>query len=865
MSDSTEQPFELSDDDIATIAKKVKNARDSYAKMNVLSEYVDWGERSELLWHLTRSGDIDAAADPQLWGELGNAYEHASPDDVAELLAQIEQFDVQDPPAGASSPGAHGAQDPFMQPDPAYENPEPHYSSPRLVEFWPHRLDALAMQAYADDPEAIRARIDEYDEDIEKGIRLVQRRFGEIELDEVPDATLELLADQHVVENGLPGRVYVIRDDELVEQDISTYDGVPDAFYSFVELFGSLDDWSEAVLERALSMEHGADLNRTIDGWRIANAEQLTTLLSRVSAYGEQRLELYELLVDDRDETPDVLMEIATALADDGTPDFAEVCAVGAILQARDAGEPAPEGAEACITFDSLGTPTKRDGYVFVDNLVAALEHLGSERARPQFLDAFDGQYANTRPVPALKAFPDDDELFDRAFEVYEQRIEEASDPNFATTRNAANGLSMVGAPALERLQTAAEATDDPIVADTYRRASMYILADLAEAGEAIPEEHLDVVTFTDWNPQTTDAHNFGHYVSASVQQILAALPTDKAEEVLLEDLDPGETNWARALEGVAAVPTSKVVNRAFEIAASEGVPGAESNFNWFERMLRELGEDATSEVADALAESDDPELHNAVQSVLGEDRYDELLEAAGASSAADSSKTDKIARLCEAYFEQNPDAERTTLTFFERLDRPPEEGEVGRLHGAPYGVDEDSWPCRNDDEDEPMTHMFTIDLEQAPSMKGTFEDGVGAFALYVHSPDYNEAWEPGNDQTEIRYIEKSEIEDGPYDGDLPAGADRQARAIDVSEVDVPKEIFAYDPYGDELPKSLEEIRTNVYQSSAWGGGTPMWLQAPQPGGGLFLMQFDESFAYMNLGDMGIMYIFSDTAFWQCH
>lgn len=46
--------------------------------------------------------------------------------------------------------------------------------------------------------------------------------------------------------------------------------------------------------------------------------------------------------------------------------------------------------------------------------------------------------------------------------------------------------------------------------------------------------------------------------------------------------------------------------------------------------------------------------------------------------------------------------------------------------------------------------------------------------------------------------------------------------------------------------------------------GPPMWLQ-DEACFGEFLMQFDEQFVYMNLGDMGIMYVFADTAFWQCH
>jgi hypothetical protein len=33
---------------------------------------------------------------------------------------------------------------------------------------------------------------------------------------------------------------------------------------------------------------------------------------------------------------------------------------------------------------------------------------------------------------------------------------------------------------------------------------------------------------------------------------------------------------------------------------------------------------------------------------------------------------------------------------------------------------------------------------------------------------------------------------------------------------------------------------------------------------GPLLVQFDESLVPMNLGDAGVMYVFPDTAFWQC-
>lgn len=69
-------------------------------------------------------------------------------------------------------------------------------------------------------------------------------------------------------------------------------------------------------------------------------------------------------------------------------------------------------------------------------------------------------------------------------------------------------------------------------------------------------------------------------------------------------------------------------------------------------------------------------------------------------------------------------------------------------------------------------------------------------------------------------------------------------------------------PYDGD--KDLRAVRSAIYSAYAWGGPEPMWLQGDEYFG-VFAMQFDEGFAYMNLGDSGIMYVFADTAFWQCH
>lgn len=59
-----------------------------------------------------------------------------------------------------------------------------------------------------------------------------------------------------------------------------------------------------------------------------------------------------------------------------------------------------------------------------------------------------------------------------------------------------------------------------------------------------------------------------------------------------------------------------------------------------------------------------------------------------------------------------------------------------------------------------------------------------------------------------------------------------------------------------------EELRKLVNAESARVGGQALWLQGAEHDGS-FLMQFDEQFVNVNLGDARIMYLFEDTAFWQ--
>lgn len=142
------------------------------------------------------------------------------------------------------------------------------------------------------------------------------------------------------------------------------------------------------------------------------------------------------------------------------------------------------------------------------------------------------------------------------------------------------------------------------------------------------------------------------------------------------------------------------------------------------------------------------------------------MLDTAGGETAADAGQAGKIARLANAWFEANPDADRTVIYVMERGDEAPEDGTLNRIGGRPFGVTFESWPSR--DADSPMHHMLTIDLDTMPVFHSFYKEEVRGFSLYVHSPHHNKAWTPGNLDAEVVTIMRDDAAE--YEGELPVG-----------------------------------------------------------------------------------------------
>lgn len=196
-----------------------------------------------------------------------------------------------------------------------------------------------------------------------------------------------------------------------------------------------------------------------------------------------------------------------------------------------------------------------------------------------------------------------------------------------------------------------------------------------------------------------------------------------------------------------------------------------------------------------------------------------------------------------------------TSITVLTAHDEAPDG--VSRVGGPGYDLG-DRQP--QGDDGGPMTHIWTLATRDVPALAAAYPDAV-AVSLYILEPQENEAWEADNGLTALVPLTADDLERGEAE---PTDEDLSLRRVSVEQIDVAAAAFEQDGDDDETsPRRL--LRGAIYGASARAGGVPIWLQGDEHAADGFLLQFDESFADVNLGDCGVMYVFTDTQFWQCH
>jgi hypothetical protein len=198
-----------------------------------------------------------------------------------------------------------------------------------------------------------------------------------------------------------------------------------------------------------------------------------------------------------------------------------------------------------------------------------------------------------------------------------------------------------------------------------------------------------------------------------------------------------------------------------------------------------------------------------------------------------------------------------TEIYILQQETNKPMANSVKRIGGAPIGVTPATWPHFNG---TPMQHVLTLDLAALPALHVGELANVRAAALFISHFEDNQAFRPQTPESAVILLSEDDIQQGEPN-EILNQHHSEPQSYQVQPVTIPIGLFNH--LGKtEKPGTLRELQDLLYTSS-YAAGKPLWMQGNEHDGH-FLCQFDETFIEMNLGDAGIMYIFTDTAFWQC-
>jgi len=198
-----------------------------------------------------------------------------------------------------------------------------------------------------------------------------------------------------------------------------------------------------------------------------------------------------------------------------------------------------------------------------------------------------------------------------------------------------------------------------------------------------------------------------------------------------------------------------------------------------------------------------------------------------------------------------------TEIYILHQAPNKPKANSVKRIAGIPIGVTPATWPHF---EGTPMQHALTLDLAALPAVRTGQLTNARAVALFVSDFWDNEAFQPHTQESAVIRLSEEDIQQGEPD-DILNQSKSEAYTYQVEPVTIPLSLFNHFEETQQ-PAALTELKNLLY-STSYAGGQALWMQDNEHQGH-FLCQFDEIFVEMNLGDAGIMYMFVDTAFWQC-
>jgi hypothetical protein len=376
------------------------------------------------------------------------------------------------------------------------------------------------------------------------------------------------------------------------------------------------------------------------------------------------------------------------------------------------------------------------------------------------------------------------------------------------------------------------------------------VLAGVGARGQLIEDEAVDrFLKFDGWEAKGLGDYYYGHYVNGLLLRTLKAIPKDRAIEIVRSQLG---ANRLRPFGALAILNDPTTTTLAFDQLAASAETLDSAMSRWVKEGVTALGATAHAEVRRVLAAQPHPSLVKVFKEALGDATFKSLTADL---DAKEERPVERLKRLASKI----PGSKTRIYAMRRRRDDDDDEAEgdevetgLSQTGGAPPPLSDARWPTFKK---EKMEFLLSLDLEALPELRHGRPEAA-AVALYLSSNEENAAYTPYNKESAVIWLTRDEVEAW-----APQRAADPGEAIVIEAVEVPSAALS----SSEDDSALYELHRLIYALPGRALGAPIWLQGDEDSGGEFLFQFDEALASTNLGDCGVMYVFDDTAFWQCH
>lgn len=779
----------ISEEALRALATKIDKAKDSYRISDMIRKVNgdDWRSRVPIAWHLVACRAVHPEANPHLLSFLEDEADAVAPDVVMDMLVRL--------PDGSS---------------------KKYFSSTSmLMDGYSLTIDKLLFDLYQRAADVVRARASELNASIRLGLSFVQRRLGETISAEDSAVILEQLARYQARDYGLTTNhdMPVIENGELVSHRLADLAAVK----KLASLFGTEEAWNKAFLPAALEGKWNSAKD-VRDAFLMATPKELAQLVNRVGIDTAGTLSVLVEVLPKREDDPDALLEAALTVTEEET--MREMLLMGVVLQAAKQGKDIPEKLDAQLSLELLDS-----SYEGVRPACSAwFKRFPRERALVLARKFLQEDYKYSRGVAVLAVHFDPDLL--------RTALEKDVGKNYIGPET----LGGLGVAALKPLEWAYEQE----AADARRSKHRALMYAMIKAGETAPiDEHWE--RYLDFDVEGGKAIEYYSSSDAKPREmILQVIPEPRRSALLLKLL--GQTKHPDRILQM----THLALDEAVVDTAMRRIVEGRTLESSFRQTMEQLGEKGLAALCKHIGLSQgDGRFLESLENALSHQAYQRVEAALQNAGIRKETPRDALVRMAAAA--EGP-KERIYVLQVDREGYDPKPGTLARSGGKAPGLSEDKIP--KDKSGEPLTHLYTLDLDEIPELKEKFP-GARALAFFCPEPNSGDR----SDELEWVPIDAEAIAALPNDDEDNAG-----QPIAIVPLDVPSAVFNK----SEGEGSAKEMRKMIFNAAGHVFGEPFWIQEEE-GEGDFIMQINEGLCDVNLGDSGSLYVFGWGTVFQCY